>query len=847
MILNGSRAVFASAAIFASAAFIYPAAAQTYSVNIPSQPLADSLRTLGSSLGVNVAFEARTVRGYVAPAIQGNYSAEEALDLLVAGSGLAVKGTGARSFIVLRNATPSPIHKSSHFTVPIANQGATAAYPASDTIPQAGGLEEIIVTAQKSATNLQQTPISISVLGNEALDDRNIRSLSDFSDGSVPSLRVAPSALARTSALVVGIRGIVPVDATQLSRDTSVGIYLDGVFLSRVQGLGTELLEIERIEILKGPQGTLFGRNAVGGAVSIVSKKPTGEFGGSARLGVSNYDGFNTDAHINLPEFSNISIKLDGIFSKRGGTVDNRLAGARDFQQFRKWGLHAAVLWEPTSDISVQYDFDRSRDASTPYYTQIVELFPGAPPLSPLVSVQPGREKVSDVGVPLQWSVGEVSGHSLHANWNVAPGVELRSITAYRELKQSQYDNSGAHRTAFRPDAIFGRYSQAFVNQHQFSQEFQLVGSGDSLEYVAGAYYFHENGDDYAYSTDTLRWNADGTDYNVLAQPIGGPFPERSSKGKASSLAVYGQMTWTPPVLDSRLHLTGGLRYTRDKKNGRLTAIRGVDPNLAFRFGSNRIDPSFTAAFDITDRINAYAKWGRAYRAGGANSRSETFRTFNEEVVETSEIGIKSELFDRRLRLNVAAYDTKYKNMQIDFLSSTISGNYTETVNTNRPGKIRGFEAEATFRPISALTLGASYAYTDAKIPDQLNPFTGLTEPLHVVYTPKNAVSGSVDFEAPVGSLRARLHLDANAADGYYSLPANPERTEASFVVNGRLSLEDIRLGGATVTLAAWSRNLFNESHIMADALLPNVGLIQGRLGVINLPRTFGVDATMRF
>ena len=188
------------------------------------------------------------------------------------------------------------------------------------------GLEEIVVTAQKVETNLQNTPISISVLGANDLQSRGVHSLEDMMSGGVPSLRVAPFAT-RSSALTVGIRGIVTGDANQPARDPGVGVYIDGVYLGRPQGLGAALYDVERIEVLKGPQGTLFGRNSTGGAVSIVTRKPTGVLHLSQTAGMGSFGGYIAQTHLDLPTFANISLKFDGILTKREGTVKNPMAG----------------------------------------------------------------------------------------------------------------------------------------------------------------------------------------------------------------------------------------------------------------------------------------------------------------------------------------------------------------------------------------------------------------------------------------------------------------------------------------------------------------------------------------
>jgi len=203
--------------------------------------------------------------------------------------------------------------------------------------PDASALTDIVVTATKRETNLQSTPIAINVIGNETIKDRHVQSLLDLADGGVPSLRVATFE-ARQSALTVGIRGIVPFDQNQTARDTGVGVYIDGVYLARSQGLNAALFDVERIEVLKGPQGTLFGRNTEGGAVSIVTKDPSGEFGGRFIAGVGNFGSHNFEGHVDLPSFGNVAIKLDGIEQHQDPTVRNPLAGQTGWNQYERVG-----------------------------------------------------------------------------------------------------------------------------------------------------------------------------------------------------------------------------------------------------------------------------------------------------------------------------------------------------------------------------------------------------------------------------------------------------------------------------------------------------------------------------
>jgi iron complex outermembrane receptor protein len=396
----------------------------------------------------------------------------------------------------------------------VARAADPAPAPADAAAADNSGLGEIVVTATKRETNLQKTPIAISVVGAEAIKDRHIQSLIDLADGAVPSLRIATFE-ARQSALTVGIRGIVPFDANQTARDQGVGVYIDGVYLGRQQGLNAALFDVQRIEVLRGPQGTLFGRNTEGGAVSIVTKEPTGEFGGRVTGGVGNYGSHTVEGHIDLPAFANLAIKIDALQQHQDPTVKNPLAGQAGWNQYDRKGGRISAKWTPFDGFSALVSYDKSKDENTPNYSQLVNFNPnGLPvatlaqitanggklpagtiaPLSPLVVVSgDNRMKVADIGVPQQPSVDRSEGTSINLKYKLTPNIELRSITAWRTVSTDQWDNSGgAHRTVFLPNAAFSRYSLSYLDQRQFSQEIQLVGSIPQVDFVLGGYYFNE-------------------------------------------------------------------------------------------------------------------------------------------------------------------------------------------------------------------------------------------------------------------------------------------------------------------------------------------------------------------
>jgi len=263
-----------------------------------------------------------------------------------------------------------------------------------------------------------------------------------------------------------------------------------------------------------------------------------------------------------------------------------------------------------------------------------------------------------------------------------------------------------------------------------------------------------------------------------------------------------------------------------------------------------------TLAFDATPDVNLYATYSTGFRAGGANSRSQTFTAFGPEEVKSYEIGAKTEFFDNRVRLNVAAYlmdrtgtQTDFDNVDTNPNSPTFNLHTEETRNAPGTSHIKGVEVDLVVRATDALTLGASYAYTDAQVPATPNPFLGnILYPVYVVYTPLHAASAYMDYVRPLGGtgMRVLFHLDAAYGGRNYSFQNEPLKTDSSFIVNGRIALADIPLGSVqSMTLSLWGRNLLDEEHIFRQSAA-NANTL-GYYANFNPPRTFGLEAQVVF
>jgi iron complex outermembrane receptor protein len=770
------------------------------------------------------------------------------------------------------------------------------------------GLGEVVVTATKRETSLQKTPIALSVLGAEMMSDRHADNLVALQDGAVPALRIATFE-SRQSALVVGLRGIVPFDQNQTARDPGVGVYIDGIYLARAQGLNSTLFDVQRIEVLRGPQGTLFGRNTEGGAVSIVTKDPTGDGSGNVEAGFGNFGSYDGKLHYNFPQFGNLAFKFDGLVQHQDATTKNPKEGEVGWNYYNRVGGRLSAKWTPTDKFTALTSFDIAKDENTPFYSQLVSFNPygkrvrtlaemtataNAPAgtinaLPPLLKVHTDRQSVSDVGAVQQVSVDKTGGLSINLKYEVSPNLELRSITGARAVGTNQWDNSGVgSRNVFAPNATFGRYSLSDLYQRQISQEFQAVGDlGETFQYVAGLYYFKEHVKEQAATPLTNQWNADGTSYTIRnaygVAPFnsaanggwqhGTRFLTRGGRAEAESYAVFGQATWTPPSLDA-LHVTAGARYTDDKRKGTLYVVNGKATNFAFNSTKSRVDPMVTLAFDAAENVNLYAKYSTGYRSGGANQRSATFSPFGPESVKSFELGAKTDFFDNRVRLNAAVYHMDRTDTQIDFDnvdtvigSPTLGAHTEETRNADGESKIDGVELDLTVKATDNLTVGASYAYTKVKIPSIPFPFTGnnfiaqgVPFPVDVVFTPPNAYSAYADYVMPLkGDLRVRGHLDVNYADAAYSFQSEfadvsptgtsfqhvAVKTDSSFIVNGSIALAGIKVGNNEGSVSLWSRNLLDEEHIYRISAA-NRGTI-GDYANFNPPRTFGVELNLDF
>lgn len=703
-------------------------------------------------------------------------------------------------------------------------------------------LEEVIVTARKIDRSLQDESVAISVLNGAQLEMLGVSSLDGLIGGIVPSLRIQPFGNA-PSTLIVTIRGNGPPDIGQVTRDGSVGVYVDGFLLGRAQGLAMELVDLERIEVLRGPQGTMFGRNATGGVINVISKKPTGVFGLEQTIGYGRFDEFRNVTRVNLPEFSGMRAKIDYIHSERDGWVDNTAPGEADFNALNKDALRVSLNWRPSDVLEFDYSFDYADTSASQLYFQLALDNIG------LIGVEPGRQRQTRFPVmPLEPTVTEHRMHALTATWSISDNFSIKSLTSYRELQEDTNNNyAGA---LYFNGLIFAED----VEQDQWSQEVQLLGSSASIEWIGGLYYFEEDVravTENLFSLDIFGFLT-GTPLTPIVPPTnfdifsGGPIPTRIVDARAKSLALYGHATWTPGILAERLHVGLGLRYTDDQRSGSRTDLA----TTSFDLSTNHFDPSISVAYDWSEGLSTYAKWSTGYKAGGVSPRSASFLPYQEEEAETFEIGIKSEFWGKRARLNAALFATDYKGLQIDF-ANPINISIIETINAANKVEVDGLEVDLSLVPVPGLVIGLSYTYLDGRIPLQPNPLAGgALEQFALIQTPEHAGSLTIDYTFEPWSLGTlTAHLDVTTTDKYAFVAArsDDEFLDAYTLINGRLTLADIAVGSnaGRAKASLWVKNVADTEYVVFGFPLgdPPIGVTQA----FGTPRTFGFDVTYDF
>ncbi|WP_339913335.1 TonB-dependent receptor [uncultured Brevundimonas sp.] len=683
---------------------------------------------------------------------------------------------------------------------------AAAAPAAAQQAPEANGqtttVDEIVVTARRRDERLQDVPVAVTALSSATLETLQATDIGDL-QGAVPNLSLH---VGDASNAVVYIRGVGQVDSLAFA-DPGVGIYIDDVYLGRAQGAFLSVYDVDRIEVLRGPQGTLYGRNTIGGAVKFVSTPLSAEPGGRVELSVGDY-GLRAfrGALGGALAGDNLLAKAAVSLTQRDGYAHNAFDGRSDGDQDQIAG-RLAFEYRPSDDVSLRLNIDASRDrpdtSRTPARaTSVFGLYP-ATTTDPF-QVDADYNDLANL---------DTFGVSLTGEWVLSDTLTAKSITAYRTMDYITHLDLDA-----TPMPFFGIYDDE--QQSQFSQELQLTYAGERWNVVGGLFYFDE--------TDSTFAGLFGPAISVITAELN-DYHNRS-------WAAYGQGSYE---LGERLNLTAGLRYTYEQKDfvrtqdlilgGTTTPRRG---DTGFRLASidtssdwSSLTPKIGLDYRVSDDVLAYVSISQGFKSGGFDGRAgdATGATpYEPETLWAYEAGLKSTLFDHRLIANLAMFWNDYTDLQLSSFTADSGGGFRALFTNAGAATIRGVELELMARPTAALNLTAVVSYLDGEYDEYIGPGgldisnqrTLVNAPewsgrLGGVYTVDMGPGGMFKFGADA-SYRSKTYPTVSSsevvAQGAFTLVDAFARWEAS---SGRYFAE---LGGKNLTDERYIEHAFDLS-----------------------------------
>lgn len=756
---------------------------------------------------------------------------------------------------------------------------AVAAAPVfAQTAEDDSGFGDIVVTAQKKEENLQAVPISVTAISKDTFATMQVTSLQAL-QGSVPNVQIDNFANTPNNA-VFTIRGIGVIEPDPYAGNT-VSIVVDGVPQFFSMGALLDTYDVNRVEILRGPQGTLFGANTTGGVVNVVTNRPTGEMGGYARVMYGNWNRFDVNAALEMPIVQDkLSMRVTGVHTQREGWVTNVWNG-EDMGRKNVDAVRGQLYFTPDAStrITLQGEYVAGRNGAP---VVVNGGLPGEANYVPAGSFWNGSElpmytsPCAEAGAPCKAPDKYYSGNNEvpdtsnmttrfvvgTAEFDNTPLGDITSITGYKNFTLFEYtDQDGTAKT--------NNATRRRTKGWQFSQELRSAFSmGDNISTVAGLFYLKTHYDHY--QMYHLDFAVPGlVQFNMQDQ---------GTESFSAFVQSYAQLT-------DALKLSAGIRFTHDKVDARSTLDYGMyapaltDPNWAvipdmpaigqvskdLREGPHAIDVGGKKSWDnVGWKIGldyelglnqlAYASWARGFKSGGFTGRigvpSDGDTPYNPEKVDTFEVGFKADFLDRHLRTNLAAFYTNYRNMQVAQIyydsETQVQGN--RILNAAK-SEIKGFELEVQAIPVRGLTLRGSLAYLDTKYKDFLyfDPVTASTTQLKgaaLQNAPKWQSTLGFNYAYELGD-GSRIIADASwqyTAKKYYTAILNTPRSTVQPMNYIDASLT-WRSDGDKYSLGVWGKNLADKRYISTVYDSP------GYMGLVGYapPRQFGVSAGVNF
>jgi len=751
-------------------------------------------------------------------------------------------------------------------------------------------VEEIVVTAQKRSESLQDIPVSVSALTGEQLDQVGFANLNDIRT-YVPNLTIRSNAGGNTGA-TVSIRGAITGDPI-ITFEPAVGIYQDGVYISKSVGSLFDAPDLERIEVLRGPQGTLYGRNTIGGAVNLIARKPQDDPEALVRLQGGNFDTFIGLLTLDSGKYDigdgellgRVGVRGNVQYRTRDGMYDNVVVdgagvgdlGSSGFDDADRVAARIITRWEPRDFLKLDYTFEYFQAHEVPTAFQLSGVREGTPATAffPGIENFVRKDRVNAIGNNRIMNPGEIASGigsldlrndllthlhniTIAADFDGVPilgDIELKAISGWRSIRLAEVqdlDGTAMHLTDF----------QLYVDQEQFSQELQMVGTtlDGAIEYVAGVFYFEENGGE------------------NNPQIFFGGAPIAASRLSINgfdndAIAPYGQITltphaeWFPGWLEflHRTSITGGVRYTAEtKRASRFTTERF--PNARAEF--DNVAPMANLAYSFTDEIMGYYRWARGYKSGGFNGRSPCdigpnvgeaitcpdandfpvfSQPFREEIMSSHEVGFKTDWFDRRLQVNATGFYQDIEDKQVsDFRADPQFGAVTFVNNADQ--EMWGAELEANAVPIDNLNLRLAYSLLRPEYTKFINLMgEDVADEAAFVNAPEHTISVGAAYSIETEHATFTLSGDGYWQDDEDFLIFDNDIIHAGdyFIANARLTVAEIALFQGHVDIGVWGRNLFDRKYrTFGIDFGPLVGVAGNNYGN---RRTIGADLTWRW
>jgi iron complex outermembrane recepter protein len=705
---------------------------------------------------------------------------------------------------------------------------------------EAEGNGEIIVTARRREESLIDVPVAITAISGEELTAQGAVDLTAL-QSKTPSLTLQ-IARGSNSTLIGFIRGVGQQDPLW-GFEPGVGLYVDDVYVARPQGAVLDIFDVQRVEVLRGPQGTLYGRNTIGGAIKYVTNKLGNDFSGKVRASYGAYNQIDLLGQVTVPLGDKLSIGGAVAMYKRDGFGKNLTTGVDQYDKDVIAGRISAEF-TPSENIFVRLAADKTVDKSNPRHGTRLVGNSGIASFAPTVSIYDTRAGIGDDNKVM------TQGVSLTGEFGLSDTLTFKSITAYRDGHTDtliDFDNTAAPVLDI----------PAFYDDRQFTQEFQLLIEGDRLQGVAGLYY--------------LDARASGAFDTVLG--LANLTTATSGTVKTKSYAAFADFSFD---LTEQLKVSAGLRYTKDDKTGTVyrqnyTGIRSplfgntaavpglVRTNYTNSRDFNKLTPRFSISYQPSDNANIYASYGKGFKSGGFDMRGDavftptTVNGYAPETIDSFELGFKSAFLDRKLFTNIALYKSKYKNQQVTIqVPNIITGGIASFVDNAGRGNISGVEVEIRAVPSPNFSMNAAVGYTNADYKEFLTFIAGGTTPVDVANarefqnTPRFTASASAtmssDFAGgrvyftPAVALRSdafmfEIPTPALDPDGYFLVDASAGWTTED---------EKIRL---SVNL----RNLTNEKYRVGGYNFPGALFGNSIIGYYGPPRTATFNVEYRF